>query len=148
MRIAGSYALDAIRSEVWPRVFDPASLVSLIPGCQRLERESANEYRGSLLLGLPSVSGSFETHVRILEQRDPSYCRFQGEISGPTGVVTGTVSFSLKELDGRTQLDYEAEGIVTGALAKMPARFLEGVIRTLLAQGLAKLNRELGRQER
>jgi carbon monoxide dehydrogenase subunit G len=144
MRIAGSYVLDAGRSEVWPRVVDPRSLVGLIPGCQHLEQESANEYRGLLVLGLPAVSGSFETHVRILEQMEPSACRLQGEISGPTGIVRGTASFRLNDLNGGTELEYEAEGIVTGALAKLPARFVEGVAKGLLKQGLARLGKELG----
>ena len=148
MRIAGSYTLEASPGEVWQRLFDPASLATLIPGCERLEQLSADEYRGQMSLALPAVSGSFETYIKILEQRPPGHCRLQGEITGPTGIIAGTASFSLVSLAeeaGRTRLDYEADAIITGGLAKMPARFIEGVAGALLRTGLATLNRELAR---
>jgi len=143
MKISGSYVLEAGRGEVWQRVFDPASLTTLIPGCERLEQQSEDEYRGQMSLALPAVSGSFETYVKILEQRQPSFCRLQGEIMGPTGIIAGTASFSLAEVAGHTRLDYEAEAVITGALAKMPTRFIEGVAGTLLRKGLSKLNQDL-----
>ena len=143
MRISGSYLLEAGPGEAWQRVFDPASLATLIPGCERLEQQSADEYRGQMCLALPAVSGSFETYVKILEQREPGYCRLQGEITGPTGIITGTASFWLAEVDGHTRMDYQAEAVITGALAKMPARFIEGVAGALLRKGLAKLNQDL-----
>jgi len=143
MKIFGSYVLEAGQGEVWRRMFDPASLATLIPGCDRLEQQSADEYRGQMSLALPAVSGSFETYVKILEQSEPSHCRLQGEIMGPTGIIAGTVSLSLTEEDGHTRLDYEADAVITGGLAKMPTRFIEGVARALLRKGLAKLNQDL-----
>ena len=152
MKICGSYTLEASPGEVWQRLFDPASLATLIPGCDRLEQLSADEYRGQMFLALPAVSGSFETYVKILEQRPPRYCCLQGEITGPTGIIAGTASFplaslaSLAEEAGRTRLDYEADAVITGGLAKMPARFIEGVAGALLSKGLAKLNRDLAQR--
>jgi hypothetical protein len=40
-------------------------------------------------------------------------------------------------------LRYEAEAVVTGALAKMPSRFIEGVASALLKKALAKLNGDM-----
>ena len=148
IEIAGSYTLEAPRDEVWPRVVDPISLMGLIPGCQELVQESAGEYRGEIVLRLPAISGAFQTYVQILEQEAPGHCRFQGEISGPTGIVTGTAAFSLQEVDGRTQLDYEAEGLVSGGLARLSTRFVEGVAKTLLKQALGRLNKELRQPRR
>ena len=143
MEVSGCYVLEASPSEVWQRVFDPASLANLIPGCERLEQQSPDEYSGQMSLALPAISGSFETYVKILEQSEPHYCRLQGEITGPTGIISGVASFSLAEVDAHTQMDYQADAIISGALAKMPARFVEGVAGALLRKGLAKLNQDL-----
>jgi uncharacterized protein len=144
MRVSGSYTLDAPRSVVWPRIFDPSSLISLIPGCQRLEQVSPGEYRGQLLVWLSAVNGAYETYVKVEDQAEPDHCRFRGEVTGPTGVISGTAAFTLEALpDQRTLLDYQADGLVTGALGKLNARFLEGVAHTLIQQGLVKLNEEL-----
>ena len=147
MRLSGTYTLDAPRSAVWPRIFDPTSLASLIPGCQRLERVSAGEYRGQLLVWLSAVNGAYETYVKVEDQSEPDHCNFRGEVTGPTGAISGTAAFTLQALDDKTLLDYQAEGIVTGALGKLNARFLEGVAHTLIHQGLGKLNAELLAQQ-
>ncbi len=147
MRLSGTYTLDAPRSAVWPHIFDPTSLISLIPGCQRLDQVSPDEYRGQLLVWLSAVNGAYETYVKVEEQHEPDACRFRGEVTGPTGAISGVAAFTLQALDDRTLLAYQAEGIVTGALGKLNARFLEGVANTLIHQGLGKLNAELITQQ-
>ena len=143
MKVTGSYTLDAPRTDVWPHIFDPAALAGLIPGCQRLEQVAPDQYRGQFMVWLSAVNGAYETTVRVLEREEPSHCRFQGEVTGPTGAVRGTAEFTLAESDHGTLLTYEAQGIPSGALARMSPRFVEGVAKTLINQGLDKLNRDL-----
>jgi carbon monoxide dehydrogenase subunit G len=61
VEIVGSYKLEASIEEVWPRIFDPQSLIGLIPGCQQLEQVSPNEYRGRIQVGIAAVSGTYDT---------------------------------------------------------------------------------------
>ena len=147
MRISGSYLLEAPGERVWPVIFDPRSLMNLIPGCQQLERVGENEYRGQIQIGVAAVRGVYETSVRVLEQSPLSRCRLEGEVSGPAGVIQGQASFVLKEVeDGKTQLDYEADATITGALAQLSPRFIEGLVRTLIRHGLTELNQQLRAQ--
>ena len=44
VEIVGSYMLEASIDEVWPHIFDPASLMSLIPGCQQLEQVAVKNH--------------------------------------------------------------------------------------------------------
>jgi carbon monoxide dehydrogenase subunit G len=143
MKITGNYTFQVPRARVWPRIFDPTSLLGLIPGCKNLEQIGPREYRGQIQINLAAVSGSYDTLVEILERQEPDYCRFRGEVDGPTGFITGTAAFTLREVQGKTILDYEAQGIITGALAKLSPRFVQGIVKTLINQGLARLNKEL-----
>lgn len=143
MKVTGSYTLDAPRTDVWPHIFDPAELASLIPGCQRLEQVSPDEYRGQFMVWLSAINGTYETTVRVLEREEPERCRFAGDVTGPTGRVSGTAAFALADSGEQTLLTYEAQGILSGALARMSPRFVEGVAKTLINQGLDKLNRDL-----
>jgi len=43
----------------------------------------------------------------------------------------------------KTLLEYEGQGLITGALGRLSSRLIEGVAQTLIKQGLARLNREL-----
>jgi carbon monoxide dehydrogenase subunit G len=147
VKIVGSYRLEAPIDKVWPRIFDPQSLMSLIPGCQQLQQVGPDEYRGQIHIGVAAVSGTYDTYVRLLTRDPPHHCCFAGEVSGSTGTIKGEASFTLKEVQhSNSCIEYEAEGMITGALAKLSPRFVEGVARTLINLGLANLNKQLRAQ--
>jgi carbon monoxide dehydrogenase subunit G len=147
MKIMGSYQLEASVDKVWPRIFDPQSLMSLIPGCQQLEQVGPGEYRGQILVGVAAVSGTYKTYVRVAKHDPPYHCQFEGEISGSTGIIKGEASFTLKEVDEHnSKIEYEANAMVTGALARLSPRFLEGVAKTMINLGLTNLNKQLRTQ--
>ena len=147
MYIDGSYTLDAPPERVWPIIFDPISLVGMILGCETIEEVSPGEYRGRIRIGIAAVAGTFETLVNILEVDPPHTCRMSGEVSGPTGVISGEATFHLAGENGQTLLSYEGSAVITGALGQMSPRFVESVARTLIQHGLGKLNRELRGEE-
>lgn len=143
MKIAGSHTLHAPRGDVWSLILEPEALKVLIPGCQHLEQTSPDEFRGRIQIQMASVGGTYDTFVKIVERHPPRHCRFEGEVHGPTGIVQGQASFSLQEMSQNTLISYEAEALVTGALSKLSARFIEGVAETLIKQGLSRLDQRL-----
>jgi hypothetical protein len=140
MRITGNYTLDAPRDRTWPIIFDPVQLMGLIPGCDQMEADGPDSYRGAITLRLPAVSGTYRTAIKILEWREPEFCRLDGEATGPGGSVTGQAAFTLREADGGTMVEYNGDAIISGPLAGMNPRFVEGVAQQLIRQGLARLN--------
>jgi carbon monoxide dehydrogenase subunit G len=143
MKIAGSHILHAPRDDVWALILEPEALKTLIPGCQQLEQIGPDEFQGQIRVQLASVGGTYETFVRIVERDPPRYCRFEGQVRGPTGIMQGKASFALQEVNQETLITYEAEALVTGGLAKLSARFVEGVAKTLIGQGMFRLDRQL-----
>ena len=143
MKVAGSYILDGTRECIWPLIYDPASLVAFIPGCEQIEQISPDEYRGQVHIRLPAVGGTYTTYVKLIERDEPDYCCFAGEVNGAAGSVSGTASFWLKVMDAQTLLEYEGQALISGPLARLDSRFVEGVAQTLIKQGLAKLNQQV-----
>ena len=143
IKVEGTYSLDAPREMIWPHIFDPNSLMKLIPGCQGLEQVSPDEYLGKIRIGFASISGEYTTFVRILEQVPPERCSFEGEVSGPTGIAKGDATFSLEEVDGKTTIHYQTNALITGALASLSPRFIEGAVKTLVQLGLSTLNKQI-----
>ncbi len=139
LEIADEYTFDAPREAIWPSIFDPRELVRVVPGCESLEQTGDDEYRGVLRLGIAAVGGTYQTVVRVLETTPPSFCRMQGDISGAPGALVGEAQFRLEEVDGKTRLTYEGQATITGALGRMSPRLIEGVARSLIKQGLARL---------
>jgi carbon monoxide dehydrogenase subunit G len=144
LKIAGSYQLEAPIEAVWPRIFDPQSLMNLIPGCQQIEQITPDEYRGHIRVGIAAVSGAYQTYVKVIQRDPPHHCRFAGEVSGPTGIITGEAAFTLQEVTAHaSRIEYQAQAMITGALAQLNSRFVEGIARTLINHGLANLNKQL-----
>lgn len=143
MKVSGSHRFDGARERIWPLIHDPNSLVSLIPGCEQMEQVGPDEYRGRVQLRLPAVVGTYTTYVRLIELDEPCFCRFEGEVNGSGGSMKGTASFRLETVNVQTILEYEGEALITGPLARLDFRFMEGIVQTLIKQGLTKLNEQV-----
>ncbi len=148
MKVTGNYTLDAPQESVWAAIYDLKSLLAIIPGCQDLRQVSDTEYRGQIQLRLPAVIGSYQSYMKLVEFEAPHYSCFEGEVEGSLGGIKGTASFRLKEETAdRTIIEYEGAGLITGSLAKLNSRFAEGLAKSLVNQGLSRLNEQLQSQE-
>ncbi len=145
MRVSGRATVDAPRDEVFAAICDPGALLDVIPGCEDVRRVSDTEYVARIALRLAAIAGSFDTVVRLTAAEPPSFGAFEGRVEGRPGSLAGHASFSLTELEGRTTVDYEGEGVVGGPLARLDSRFLEGIVAHLIDEGLARLGRRLAR---
>ena len=143
MKVAGRYTFDGTRECLWPLIYDPTALANVIPGCEQLEQISPDEYRGRVQMRLPGVAGIYTTYVKLIERDEPHYCRFEGEVNGAAGSVSGSASFRLKAMGTQTLLEYEGQALISGPLARLDSRFVEGVAQTLIKQGLARLNKQV-----
>lgn len=145
MRVSGRATMDAPRDEVFAAICDPGALMAIIPGCVEIRRVSDTDYRGRMAFRLPGIVGAFETFVRLTEADPPALGAFEGRIEGRPGSVVGRAVFRLTETDGRTVVEYDGDGLVGGPLARLDARFLEGIAARLVGEGLARLGRRLAR---
>jgi carbon monoxide dehydrogenase subunit G len=143
MKIAGAYTLSAPRDRVWPMLFDPVQLMGLIPGCDEIAADGPDSYRGAITLRLPAVTGTYRTAIKILDRSEPEFCRLDGEAAGPGGAVRGQAAFTLREAGGGTLVEYEGDALVSGPLAGMNPRFVEGVAQQLIKQALGRLNTQV-----
>ena len=139
MKISGATDLDAPSADIWPLIFDPSTLLNLIPGCDDVEQIAPDAFRCRMTLRVPALAGSYEARVKVLEYVEPSYCRIQGEASGPGGGVQGQASFTLAPAGEGSRIAYTGDAMISGPLAGMNPRFAENVAQTLIRQGLSRL---------
>lgn len=143
MKIDGSYLFDAPRERVWALIHNPVSLMNTIPGCQHIEQISSDEYQGQIQLQLPAIVGVYQTYVKLITFNAPEYCQFEGQVTGAPGSIKGTASFRLSQVEQQTKIEYEGQGLISGPLAQLNDRFAAGLAKTLINQGLARLNEQL-----
>jgi carbon monoxide dehydrogenase subunit G len=143
MKIRGSHTMDAPRAAVFAAICDPDALLGVIPGCREIEQVGDAEYRGQISLRLPGIVGTYRTVVRLVEADPPSCGRLEGELYGTLGTVSGEATFRLAESSDRTTIDYEGQAVIGGPLARLDARFAEGLAGSLIKQGLRNLEARL-----
>ena len=143
MNVSGRSTVDAPREAVFAAICDPEALLEIIPGCQEIHRVSADEYRGRIAIRLPAMVGAWETTVRLVETDPPAFGAFEGRVEGKVGTIAGRAAFNLSADDGQTAIEYEGTGLVSGPLARLDSRFVEGLARSLIDEGLERLGRRL-----
>jgi carbon monoxide dehydrogenase subunit G len=143
MHVKGSATLDAPREAVFAAICDPAALLEVIPGCREISQVSADEYRGRIALRLPAIVGTYDTRVRLVRTDPPAYGELEGRAEGRAGTIKGRAAFRLADERGRTVVEYEGSAVVGGPLARLDSRFVEGLVRGLIDEGLARLGKRL-----
>ena len=143
MNVRGQSTVDAPREAVFAAICDPGALLEVIPGCQEIHRVSADEYRGRISIRLPAIVGAYDTTVRLVETDPPAFGAFEGQVEGKVGAIAGRAAFRLEDDGGRTVIEYEGSGVVSGPLARLDSRFIESLATSLIDEGLARLGRRL-----
>jgi carbon monoxide dehydrogenase subunit G len=143
MNVSGRATVDAPRDAVFAAICDPGALLQVIPGCQEIHQVSADEYRGRIAIRLPAIVGTYDTFVRLVQADPPAHGELEGRVEGRVGTITGRAAFRLADDGGKTVVEYEGSGVVSGPLARLDSRFIEGLAGSLIDEGLARLGRRL-----
>ena len=146
MNIHGRQTLDARRAEVFAAISDPDVLLRVIPGCREIAQTGDAEYRGRITLRLPGMVGTYATVVRLLDAEAPVTGRLEGEVEGTLGTIRGEATFRLSDSGPGTTIEYDGQAVIGGPLARLDSRFVEGIVGSLVAQGLRNLDANLRRE--
>ncbi|RME07784.1 MAG: carbon monoxide dehydrogenase [Anaerolineae bacterium] len=144
MKISGDYVFDAPRETVWRVLRDPDVLASALPGTQRLERVDENVYQGEMKVRIGPVGGKFGGKITLSDEVPPERYTMTVEGEGSTGFLKGVGNITLEALDdGRTRMVYAGEVQIGGRVASVGQRLFDSVSRSIIRQGLDKINQAL-----
>ena len=126
-------------------LLDPARLERIIPGCHELTLVGTNAYRADVSLGAGPVRGRFAAEVRLTELSPPHTATVQGRVIGPLGAASGIGHIRLSQVPEGTRADYDYEIAVSGKVASIGGRMLDGAARTLINSFFRQLIAATGR---
>ena len=131
MKVSGKIVVDRPPAELWNLLLDPEVLRQCISGCEELERQDENTFRITLKVGFGLIKGRFRGEVRIVDPVPEKSYTLEVKARGTTGFVEGRTSIALTPLDGTasTELEYQGEAHVGGAVASVGARFFQVAAR-------------------
>lgn len=132
MEMVGERMIAADRATVWSALNDPEILKACIPGCERMEKTGDNTLEAEVTQKVGPVKAKFKGAVTLEDVVEAESYRIVGEgKGGAAGFAKGGAKVTLADVDGGTQLAYEAEAKVGGKLAQLGSRLIDGFAKKM-----------------
>jgi 2-furoyl-CoA dehydrogenase large subunit len=129
---------------VWRALLDPKVLARTIPGCHQLDQVAPNSYRAEVSLGVGVIKGRFTANVTLSDLEPPNAATLSGGLDGPLGISVGSGRVRLTSEGEGTRIDYDYTVEVSGKVAAVGGRMLDGATKVVIAQFFQRLTAELG----
>ncbi|WP_248323559.1 MULTISPECIES: molybdopterin cofactor-binding domain-containing protein [unclassified Caballeronia] len=138
----GTVDLPATPEAVFAVLLDPKALANVIPGCHALEETAPNQYRADVTVGVGMIKARFEARIGLSEIDAPRRLRLAGAGISPLGSARGNGLVELTPNGSGTRLTYDYEAQVSGKVAAVGGRMLEGAAKVVLRQLFESLGRQ------
>ncbi|WP_345817208.1 molybdopterin cofactor-binding domain-containing protein (plasmid) [Paraburkholderia sp. PREW-6R] len=138
----GRVDLPATPEAVFAVLLDPKALANVIPGCHALDETAPNQYRADVTVGVGMIKARFEARIGLSEIDAPHRLRLAGAGISPLGSARGSGLVELTPQANGTRLTYDYEAQVSGKVAAVGGRMLEGAAKVVLRQLFESLGRQ------
>lgn len=144
MQLTGERLISAPREAVWAGLNDPEILRRSIEGCETLDKVSDTQFAAKVIARLGPVKAKFGGKVTLGDLDPPNGYTLTGEGNGAgAGFARGVAKVRLAAEDGATRLTYEVEADVSGKIAQIGSRLIEGSARKLAADFFDRFSAEV-----
>jgi carbon monoxide dehydrogenase subunit G len=135
MEFSGSQTIDAPIEHVWSYLLDVNKVAICAPGFQSLEELEPEHWKALVAVGVGPVKAKFTLDVTRPEMLEPEHMIVKGRGKAPGSAVELSGDMHLSALDaGHTRMDWSAHVVVSGTIASVGARLLNGTAEKLTGQ--------------
>ncbi len=132
MNLSDEIFIPLPRDQVYAALNDADILRDCIPGCEELIKHSDTELETKLVLKIGPVKAKFSFDILLSPDAPPERFTLSGEGNGgAAGFAKGSATVELQEVDGGTNLVYEASADIGGKLAQLGGRLIQGTAKLL-----------------
>ncbi|MBX5457574.1 MAG: carbon monoxide dehydrogenase subunit G [Thermogemmatispora sp.] len=144
MDFSGSQTIAAPIDKVWAFLLDVNKVAECAPGFQSLEVLGEEHWKAVVSVGIGAVKAKFTLDVTRPEMHEPDHMVVKARGKAPGSAVELSGDMHLTAVDsGQTRMDWEAKVIVSGTIASVGARLLQGTAEKLTGQFFACLKAKL-----
>ena len=144
MKISGTSTLEAPVDKVWEAILDPAVLARCIPGCNTLSTVGDDRYAMSVTAGVAAIKGTYAGEVSLGDMVAPHSLTMKASGAGAPGTIDADVKVRLvPSPEGGTELSYDADASVGGAIGGVGQRMLAGVTKKMAGQFFQALDQDI-----
>ena len=135
MRFEGSVPIQASREKVWAFVTDPDQVGQCGPGVESIEVVDTSHFKATAKVGIGFINARFNVNMEFAELEAPDRALIKAHGQAPGSAVDATAEMRLSDgPDGATVMDWNADVNLSGTLASVGARLIEGTANTMIGQ--------------
>lgn len=135
MKFSGTVEIAAPRERVWAFVIDPNRVGQCGPGVESIEVIDATHFKATAKVGVGFISARFVVNMEMAEQAPPDRAVIKAHGQAPGSAVDATAQMTLSDgPSGGTRMDWSADVIISGSLASLGARLIEGTANKMIGQ--------------
>lgn len=135
MEFSGTQTVAAPIEKVWAFLMDVNKVAACAPGFQSLEVLEEEHWKAVIAVGIGAVKAKFTLDITRPDMREPENMTMKGRGKAPGSAVDLFGDMHLSTVDnGDTQMDWKASVVVSGTIASVGARLLQGTAERLTGQ--------------
>jgi carbon monoxide dehydrogenase subunit G len=135
MKFEGTVEIKAPREKVWAFLIDPDQVGSCGPGVQSIEKLDDGRFKAHAKVGIGFISARFVVTAEFKEMDPPSRATILARGNAPGSAVDATATMALRDGEaGATTMDWTADVNISGTIASVGARLIEGAANKMIGQ--------------
>ena len=135
MHFTGTQQIKAPKERVFQFVLNANKVAECAPGFKTMEILGPDHFKPTLSVGVGVVRATFTLDVQLEDVREPDHAAMRGRGAAGGSAVDMKAAMDLTTIsETETRMDWTADVNVSGTLASVGARMLEGVAHTLTGQ--------------
>ncbi len=132
LHFSGAPEITASQDQVWQRLMDPNVVAACIIGVESVEPIDPTHYKVISGFGVGTMKLRFTLDVELYDIVQPTSAKMRARGKAPGSMMDTKTGISLEALAPQlTRLSWEADTDVSGTVASVGARLLEGTARML-----------------
>lgn len=148
MEFSGSQTIAAPIENVWAYLLDVNKVATCAPGFQSLEELGPEHWKALIAVKVGPVNAKFTLDVTRPEMQEPALMVVKARGKAPGSAVELSGKMALSAFDGgQTRMDWIAQVTVSGAIASVGGRLMNGTADKLTTQFFTCLREKLETSE-
>jgi uncharacterized protein len=144
MKFQGTEEIKAPRDRVWAFLIDPDQVGACGPGVESIEVIDDTHFKAKAKVGIGFISARFLVNMEFAEREPPNKAVIKAHGQAPGSAVDGTATMTLSDgTDGGTVLDWAADVLISGSIASVGARLIEGTANKMIGQTFTCIREKL-----
>ena len=135
MKFSGTVEINAPRDRVWSFVTDPDQVGQCGPGVEKIEVVDDSHFKAVAKVGIGFISARFNVNMEFAELDAPNRAVIKAHGQAPGSAVDANATMALSgPAEGPTTMAWSADVMLSGTMASLGARLIEGTANKMIGQ--------------